>query len=415
VRQESDLCPYKPYCDVIVNATAHAPHGRPRRRFSVGLRVCCPDKPVPLPEPPRGLNPLQSASSEAQQAWQLACERARNARHPGAVLIDKTLSITGKRWFVRRLWLIRAIGTLVRWTSLGIVRPRAWRLSMPRPTTAVALRAEHAFGGQCCIDAEDPAAKRVAKRHRLKPERQATFAGAVALDAFACNPVGCGWAVNWYLQAKRLKRLPAPQIEPADLRISARHFAKGKDGKLDGKTAAALSAGFGVRFKGHPERARLVGTVDDEFVRSDAWLPKDFDFAVWNAAPPDQQTPFLLGDEIIELTNLCAANMLGAFTDEQGNTGLKFQLPQHDCFALVRLESGEMCEVPLVIDTVVVEPEHRTLALVWRLVVMKDAASPIRVMEARMRSFAERDALRAKRAAIDSLPKETARNAVRTA
>jgi hypothetical protein len=34
VRQESDLCHYKPRCDVIVNAVAHAPRGRPAQRFT---------------------------------------------------------------------------------------------------------------------------------------------------------------------------------------------------------------------------------------------------------------------------------------------------------------------------------------------------------------------------------------------
>jgi hypothetical protein len=32
VRQESDYCPFKPACDVIVNANAHAPGGVAERR-----------------------------------------------------------------------------------------------------------------------------------------------------------------------------------------------------------------------------------------------------------------------------------------------------------------------------------------------------------------------------------------------
>jgi hypothetical protein len=78
VRQESDLCQYKPRCDVIVNATAHAPGGKPRRRFKVGLRVASPDTAIPLPEPPQGLNPLQPARFEERQAWKVACELARS-------------------------------------------------------------------------------------------------------------------------------------------------------------------------------------------------------------------------------------------------------------------------------------------------------------------------------------------------
>jgi hypothetical protein len=63
-------------------------------------------------------------------------------------------------------------------------------------------------------------------------------------------------------------------------------------------------AGLGIRHKGHPARSRLVGTVDDDFINGRTWVPKDFDFSVWNAAWPDQQTPHLHGDETIELTNL---------------------------------------------------------------------------------------------------------------
>jgi hypothetical protein len=68
VRQESDLCHYKPRCDIIVNATAYAPQGLRQRRFSVGLRVFRPDEPVRLPEPPRGLNPFLAPSQDALDA-----------------------------------------------------------------------------------------------------------------------------------------------------------------------------------------------------------------------------------------------------------------------------------------------------------------------------------------------------------
>ena len=39
VRQESDLAPFKPECDVIVNATAYAPGGKPAPSFEVGIRI----------------------------------------------------------------------------------------------------------------------------------------------------------------------------------------------------------------------------------------------------------------------------------------------------------------------------------------------------------------------------------------
>ena len=39
VKQESDLAPYKPDCDVIVNATAYAPGGKPTTWFPAGIRI----------------------------------------------------------------------------------------------------------------------------------------------------------------------------------------------------------------------------------------------------------------------------------------------------------------------------------------------------------------------------------------
>ena len=50
-----------------------------------------------------------------------------------------------------------------------------------------------------------------------------------------------------------------------------------------------------MRPKAHPERRKLVGTIDGAFINGEAWLPADFDFNIWNAAPPDQQTEFLEG------------------------------------------------------------------------------------------------------------------------
>lgn len=37
--RESEFCPFKPRCDVVLNGSAHAPGGRPVRKVQVGLRV----------------------------------------------------------------------------------------------------------------------------------------------------------------------------------------------------------------------------------------------------------------------------------------------------------------------------------------------------------------------------------------
>ena len=56
--------------------------------------------------------------------------------------------------------------------------------------------------------------------------------------------------------------------------------------------------------------------------------------------------------------------------------------PGHLPYLFARYESGELAILPLNLDTVVLEPESRTLALVWRLALPLEP--PLRVLEARI-------------------------------
>jgi hypothetical protein len=89
VRAESDLAPCKSRCDVIVNATAHAPGGEPRARWTAEVRLVRPAD--------------------------------------GAALLHKVISVCGPRWFVRE--------------------GAAFTLGEPEPARAVPVRWEHAYGG----------------------------------------------------------------------------------------------------------------------------------------------------------------------------------------------------------------------------------------------------------------------------
>ena len=356
IRQESDLCHYKPRSDIIVNAVAHAPQGQPAPRFTVRLVMTKPGSDAPL--------------------------------------IDKTLAVTGPRQFVcDEEYLERP--------AAG--QEKSWRLTEPEPTRWVPVNDTFAFGGFCRINRGDAKAQAVARQHWLAPGQLASHPDAqlpqdqqpAAHSVFEYNPIGRGYATDWYLDATGLTAVPAPQIEPPDMPVSAALFMDYLSNRLTGQQAASLTAGLGVRPKAHPERRRLLGTLSDDFVNGEAWLPEDFDFAIWNAAPPDQQAGHLEGGEILELTNLCHCNAPGAVIDGQGDTLLRLELPRQECFVLVRLQSGEMFAHPMAIDTVIVEPENLRVSLVWRAVLGKDEDTPIRKAEARMRSFAERDAERA--------------------
>jgi hypothetical protein len=368
VLAESDLCPFKPRCDVLVHATAHAPKGIAARSFRVRLRV------------------------EGPARDQTQLEQAQNDPLPGRVLIDKELVILGPRSFRRRHPLARLAGFLLKVGTLGLLRPNPWKLTLPEKIDRLPVGYAFAFGGQNKVLISDPQAERV-KRKDWRPgvtpsELRAAWlatgrAEAVAHTHCDMNPLGLGFAQPWFLEATRAKALPAPQIEAPNAPITAKHFLRVLKLKLKpGEQDAFQPQGFGILAKAWSPRAQRLGTVDAAFCQSDRGLPEDFDPAYWNGAPADQQVPLLNGDETITLTNLCAPDAPCAGLDADGNTQLRLSLPGNRPFLLVRLEEGEMTVHELKVDTVYLDPEQASLVLVWRgkLPMIPE----IRVLEARM-------------------------------
>jgi len=387
VREESDLCHFKPKCDIIVNGTARAPGGRPASRFHVRLVVRKPDgRPIAIPEPPQGLNPLMSASPEAIKQWERECAAMLSRGAPGQTLIDKTLVVTGERFLRKSSFATSWMARACRWMTLGGVRPVPWTLSAPSPCLEVPLRAELAFGGECLVSAGSPAAARVPADRRLANKSDET--SQVAHTAFGANPIGVGWSEDWYLKAAGITHLPAPRIESPDAPFDLAVFARAVSGKALPERQEV--AGFGIRVKGHPDRAPLIGTVDEEFIASGRCLPQDFDFAIWNAAPPDQQIEYPSGGEIVELINLFPADAPGASIDAHGNTVVRFALPSHLAFARVRLEDGACFRLPMHVDTVLIDTDRRQLSMIWRRIVGKVQDAPVRVLEAGVLSVEQR-------------------------
>ena len=380
VRQESDLAPYKPHCDVIVNATAHAPQGKPARHFAVRLRVHNSATPATLPEAPRGLNPLQDPSVKEVAQWQHAVNYAQAHPIPGALLLDKTLSISGARHFRKKAWPFRLFWWGVKWASLWIIRRNPWKLTAPQKLTELPLRYEHAFGGECRINLEDKAAKRIPKKQQLSPEQQAQHPeqpAPIAHTVSEYNPLGLGYAEAWYLKATQLKRIPAPQIESRDSPISAKLFWQVQNGKLKHaqRPTAFAPAGMGIVGRAWLPRRALVGHfpvkshwADDEVPR----LPEDFDFRYWNSAPSDQQCVHLHGAERFTLTNLCAPDAAFAGADARGNTEVRFTLPRQSLFILAASIEGAASIHTLDIDSVVIDLEAGRVDLVWRICLAAD-------------------------------------------
>lgn len=396
VRQESDFCHFKPKCDVIVNATAYAPKGVPAQSFLVRLQVRLPDTAPVLQKPPQGLNQFASSSPDAINEWHKSLS---TTPVQGQILINKELRILGARRFERRGAVARTILNLLRIATLGVMKPSSWALSSPAPVVSVPLRADFGFGGECRVTANTDAAKRVPSSRRLTEDQRAAHTAVdaclarstIAYSALPANPLGRGFVELWFIQATKAHTVAAPQIELPTAPISVRDFNTCLNGRPTEDLARRVRIGYGTRPKSHPDRMRSVGTIDDEFAKSDRWLPYDFDFAVWNAAEPDQQTHFLSGGEVIELINMCPAGSSGTKSDGDGNTILTLHLPANECYVLLRLESGEMFTHAMVIDTVIFEPDERRLSLVWRTVVAKVSDVPLRAVEAMTRTHAERD------------------------
>jgi hypothetical protein len=289
VKAESDLAPYKPRCDVVICADAHAPGDLPVPQFNVGVGL---------------------------------------ARPGGQMLIEHWLRVTGPRELVRS--------------------NREWALSAPQPFKTLAMRYEHAWGGQCRVEDDD---------------------GAVQHTGCEANPIGAGFAESWYLDAIEAERLAAPRVESptAPFTAEAWHAA------LEGKSELA-PGGLGVVGRAWQPRLKLAGTYDDAWLESrHPGLPDDFDFGHWNGAHPMLQVPHLKGNESLVLVNLVHSRHPQARADSQGNTRLVFRLPGH--LPMGWAYTGETLKfAPLLLDTLHVDltAEEPRVALTWRATVPGD-------------------------------------------
>lgn len=148
----SDLVPVKPKTDVIVNAIAYAPGGKPLPSWACGIAI---------------------EGSEISHAKYL------RVTGPRKWLPTWKRLLTGREkneWHRHRRWF------------------EGWRLSDPEPIVSLPLRYEHAFGGLLPMGKDE--------------------AGRVLIDTNPCNPLGCGWIDQKWTDHTQSQ--PAPQIEAAD-------------------------------------------------------------------------------------------------------------------------------------------------------------------------------------------------------
>lgn len=346
VAYESDLAPYKPRCDVVVNAVACAPRQEAVAQFDIALSV-----------------EAESSAITAQ----------------AETLIDKRLEVIGERRFVRAGALGKTLRTTVTLGSAGLLKPAGWKLTQPEPFATMPVRYDQALGGECRIAADNPAAARIPKSVHPPSDAGSPFA---AHDAAESNPLGRGFTRDWNLNAAQADSVAAPRIvyKGQDFNVAA--FVACMRGG-----SCPAPAGLGFVGRGWLPRRRLTGKIvvkkswsKDEVPR----LPEDFDFGYWNGAPRDQQCRHLLGGEVVTLTNLCGPDHPCAHSDNAGNTVLRFRLPVQTVFMLVASDA-ELGVMRLAIDTVVVDPDAGRVDLVWRGVFETDS----RVREARLMQVSE--------------------------
>jgi hypothetical protein len=331
VRVESDLAMRKPRCDVLVIGSAHSPTGEPVQRIEVSVLV---ERTEELPD-------LLEAGT----------------------LLSNRLVVHGPRSFVR--------GAAGDGKRLLPPSEDGWSLTEPEPFTSVPVRYESAFGGELRVHAEGDAAASLEAKHRLSDDVRAKHPdGPNAPIAHATclhNPVGAGFLESWYEDALAEQTWPAPRIEAAGHEISAKAWrALVRGDRRAGDDPALTPQGLGVLAKPWSPRLQLAGTFDAAWLEA-TWprMPKDFDMAYWNGAHPRMQCAHLFGGERVTLANLTPP---GTAPLEDGRSVIRFEVPDPNAAVRLKMKSGQTGWGGMTIDTLIIDTETLTLAIVWRLV-----------------------------------------------
>ncbi|MFM0323560.1 DUF2169 family type VI secretion system accessory protein [Caballeronia glebae] len=165
------------------------------------------------------------------------------------------------------------------------------------------------------------------------------FGGADQSSCCQENPVGVGYRAC--RSSDPVIRTELPNIEYADSRMTR-------------PSDTVRVAGTGSIARGWQPRLAYAGTFDAAWLdRKWPLLPDDFDARHYQAAPHDQQFPDLPGGERIALVNMT----------EDG--AWHFDLPDVRLSTRYRFDAGHDAQ-PLRLDTVLIEPEHRRVVMIWK-------------------------------------------------
>jgi hypothetical protein len=210
--------------------------------------------------------------------------------------------------------------------AFSVFGPRVWEPGLlgaspglPQPFTEQDISYAQAFGGSYPMANE--------------PEMRHCYPG---------NPAGCGWYPRRLGNADMLG-MPMPSTE---------EIGKAIDSPFGDFRPMAL----GPVGRSWPQRARFAGTYDDAWLAEHfPFLPEDFDTRYFQAAPDDQQIPYLRGGEDVLLLNLTPQERAG------------FRIPKMDVPVTFFLKKGGHETVQAVIDTLSIDTDTCQVQLTWRV------------------------------------------------
>ncbi len=212
------------------------------------------------------------------------------------------------------------VGSMVK--TFNVLGERGWEFSMglinpgrPRPFLVMPISYDRAYGG---VD-----------DFHYDPNEH---------SAYMPNPVGRGYRKNLI----EILDTPVPNTEEIDRPVTS-------------PRGGYRPMSFGVIGRNWLPRYPWAGTYDQNWIDNIfPFLPPDFDNAYFQAAPPDQQMPYLKGGEEIVLANLAPKERI------------RFKLPILDMPIVFFYKKGGRHETKGVIDTLVLEPDAGVFTLCWR-------------------------------------------------
>lgn len=190
------------------------------------------------------------------------------------------------------------------------------------------------------------------------------------------NPIGCGRSPAPALDAlgmvRDLQHPSAPDWARIEAALHAAPQIEAPDNPFKGQHHYP-TLGLGPIGRWWQPRLALAGTHDAAW-KATQWpkSPLDHDYRYWNCAPLDQQIDYPQGGEVITLAHLTP-------NPPATGGGVRFALPRQDLQVLLRLHAGPLLFAPMHIDTVIIDMQAATLAVVRRAAV--SARTGLRALE----------------------------------